>query len=130
MFHTWRSLHFHENAKTVDAYLTRIRQVASMPGYGDPQILKVIKNTMPSIKYLVMFGMENLRATIGAVKRILIKEKLHRQMSSSLFSSISSWKKPIQVTKMFQNVPDAKIGMLTALMNEMNSQPMSSKPFK
>ena len=41
VFHVWRSFHFDENAETIDAYVQRIRQVAGMHNYGEPQILKV-----------------------------------------------------------------------------------------
>ena len=30
LFHTWRSFHFDENTKTVDAYVMHIRQVAAL----------------------------------------------------------------------------------------------------
>ena len=43
MFHTWRSFHFDENAETIYAYVQRIRQVAAMLNYGEPQILEVFK---------------------------------------------------------------------------------------
>ena len=31
-----------------DGYVTRIRQVATLLGYGEPQILEVFKNTLPN----------------------------------------------------------------------------------
>ena len=40
LFHAWRSFNFHENAKTIDAYATHIRQVATLL-----QVLEVFKNT-------------------------------------------------------------------------------------
>ena len=41
LFHVWRSFHYGENAETPDTYVTRIRQVAALLGYGEPQILEV-----------------------------------------------------------------------------------------
>ena len=38
LFHAWRSFNFDENTETIDAYVTRIRQVATVLGYGEPQI--------------------------------------------------------------------------------------------
>ena len=55
IFHTWRSFHFDENAKTIDAYVNRIRQVANLLGYQEPQILEVFKNTLPTKLYWVLF---------------------------------------------------------------------------
>ena len=43
----WRSFSFDENTETIDAYVTHIRQVAALLGYGDPQILEVFQNTLP-----------------------------------------------------------------------------------
>ena len=38
LFHAWRSFHFDKNAETIDAYVNRIRQVANLLGYQEPQI--------------------------------------------------------------------------------------------
>ena len=41
LFHAWRSFTFDENTETIDSYVIRIRQVATLLGYGEPQILEV-----------------------------------------------------------------------------------------
>ena len=38
LFHVQRSLHFNENAETIDTYVNRIRQVVNLLGYQEPQI--------------------------------------------------------------------------------------------
>ena len=38
LLHVWRSFHFNENTETLDAYVTWIRQVAALLGYGEPQV--------------------------------------------------------------------------------------------
>ena len=48
LFHTWRSFNFTENTETIDVYVTHIRQVETPLGYGEPQILEVFKNTLPT----------------------------------------------------------------------------------
>ena len=55
LFHTWQSFHFDENTETLDAYVTCIRQVATLLGSGEPQILGVFKNTLPTKLYWVFF---------------------------------------------------------------------------
>ena len=45
LFHAWRSFTFDENMETIDSYVIQIRQVATLLGYGEPQILEVFKNT-------------------------------------------------------------------------------------
>ena len=51
LFHTWRSFSFDENTETIDVYVTHIRKVATLLGYGEPQILEVFKNTLPTKLY-------------------------------------------------------------------------------
>ena len=60
LFHVWRSFHYDENVQTVDAYVTHVRQVAMLLGYGELQILEVFKNTLPNRLYWVLFPIENL----------------------------------------------------------------------
>ena len=92
LFHVWRSFNFDENTETIDAYITQIRQVATLLGYGEPQILEVFKNTLPTKLYWILFPIEDLRQAIETAKRILTKEKLDKQLtgqtSTSPFMSI------------------------------------------
>ena len=55
LFHAWRSFHYGENVEAVDAYVTHIRQVAVSLDYGEPQILEVVKNTLPNRLYWALF---------------------------------------------------------------------------
>ena len=34
LFHAWRSFTFDENTETIDSYMIRIRQIATLLGYG------------------------------------------------------------------------------------------------
>ena len=81
LFHAWRSFSFDENTETIDSYVTRIRQVATLLGYGEPQILEVFKNTLPTKLYWILFPIENLRQAVETAKRILTKEKLDKQLT-------------------------------------------------
>ena len=78
--------------ETIDAYVTHIRQVAALLDYGEPQILEVFKNTLPTKLYWILFPIENLKQAVETAKRILTKEKLDRQLtrqsSSTPFMSI------------------------------------------
>ena len=77
----WRSFHFDENAEMIDAYVNRIRQVANPLGYQEPQILEVFKNTLPIKLYWVLFPIMDLRQAVETTKRILMKEKIARQLA-------------------------------------------------
>ena len=87
LFHAWRSFTFDENAETIDSYVTCIRQVATLLGYGEPQILEVFKNTLPTKLYWILFSIENLRQAVYTVKRILTKEKLDKQLTGQTSTS-------------------------------------------
>ena len=67
--------------------MIRIRQVATLLGYGEPQILEVFKNTLPTKLYWILFPIENLRQAVETVKRILTKEKLDRQLTGQTSTS-------------------------------------------
>ena len=61
--------------------MIRIRQVATLLGYGEPQILEVFKNTLPTKLYWILFPIEDLRQLEDMAKRILSKEKLGKQLT-------------------------------------------------
>ena len=84
LFHAWRSFSFDKNTETIDAYLTHIRQVATLLGYGEPKILEVIKNTLPTKLYWILFPIDDLRQAVETSKRILTKEKIDRQYLDNL----------------------------------------------
>ena len=93
LFHMWRPFHFDQNTETMDAYVNCIRQVATLLGYQEPQILEVFKNTLPTKLYWVLFPIMDLRQVVETAKRILTKEKIDRQLagqtSSTPFMNIS-----------------------------------------
>ena len=69
LFHVWRSFHYDENTETIDVYANRIKQVAVLLKFGEPQILELFKNTLPSKLYWVLFSINNLRDAVDAAKR-------------------------------------------------------------
>ena len=76
LFHAWRSFTFDENT-----YVIRIRKVGTLLGYGEPQILEVFKNTLPTKLYWILFPIEDLRQAVDMAKRILTKEKLDKELT-------------------------------------------------
>ena len=83
LFHAWRSFNFDENTETIDSYIMQIRQVVTLLGYGEPQILEVFKNTLPTKLYWILFPIEDLRQAVETAKKILTKEKLDKQLNRS-----------------------------------------------
>ena len=60
-----------KNTETIDGYLTHIRQVGTLLAYGELQIFKVCKNTLPTKLYWILFPIEDLRHAVETAKRIL-----------------------------------------------------------
>ena len=81
LFQTWRSFCFNENVEMIDAYVNCIKQVTTLLGYQEPQILKVFKNTLPTKLYWVLFPIKDLRQVVETAKRVLMKEKINRQLA-------------------------------------------------
>ena len=63
----------------------QIRQVATLLGYGEPQVLEVFKNTTKL--YWIQFPTEDLRQAVETAKRILTKEKLDKQLTGQTLTS-------------------------------------------
>ena len=77
--HQWRSFYFDENVDNLDSCVTRVSQCAAKLNYGEPQILELMKNTLPSRLYPILFSIDNLRDAITTAKCVMIKEKINRQ---------------------------------------------------
>ena len=63
-FHVWRSFQY----DTIDSYILKIKQVASLLNYGEPKILELFKNTLPSKLYWILFSINNLREAVDTAK--------------------------------------------------------------
>ena len=59
----------------------QVRQVATLLGYGEPQVLEVFKNMLPTKLYWILFPIEDVRQAVETAKRILTKEKLDKQLT-------------------------------------------------
>ena len=81
LFHVWRSFQYDENSDTIDSYISKIKPLVALLNYGEPQILELFKNTLPSKLYWILFPINNLRDAVNATKRVLMKEKLDKQLS-------------------------------------------------
>ena len=87
LFCAWRSFNFDENTDTIDSYVMQIRQVATLLDYGEPHVLEVFKNTLPTKLYWILFPIEDLRQVVETAKRILTKEKLDKQLTGQTSTS-------------------------------------------
>ena len=134
LFHAWRSFMFDENTESIDSYVILIRQVANLLGYGEPQILEVFKNTLPTKLYWIVFPIEDLRQAVGTAKRILTKEKLDKQLTSqtstSLFLSVTDGTDRRVLFNTKDELGD-KIDKLTGMMSKLAAKDNHKrKPFK
>ena len=80
-FHASRSFQFDESTDTIDSYIQKVKQVAALLNYGEPQILELFKNTLPSKLYYIVYHINNLREAVETAKHILTKEQIDKQKS-------------------------------------------------
>ena len=121
--HTWRTFNFDKNVETLDSYVTCIRQVTTLLGYGEPCIFEVFKNTLPTKLYWVLFPIDDLRQAVETAKRILTKEKIDRQLagqsSNTPFMNIKDNYNNKKVTFNMQDELEDKIDRLTVMMSQL-----------
>ena len=85
-FHAWRSFQFDEATDTIDGYIQNVKQVAALLDYGEPQILQLFKNTLPSRLYYMLYQIDNLRVAVETAKRLLTKEQMDKRAGQSTAS--------------------------------------------
>ena len=44
LFYVLKSFHFDENIEILDSYIIHIRQIATLLGYGEPQVLEILRS--------------------------------------------------------------------------------------
>ena len=76
LFHAWRSFHYEENSEMIDAYVNHIKQVATLLGYEDLQVLEVFKTLFLTDYIWILYPIDNLRLAVEKAKRVLSKEKI------------------------------------------------------
>ena len=134
LFHAWRLFNFDDKTETKASYVMLIRQVVTLLGYREPQVLEVFKNTLPTKLFWILFPMEDLRQAVETAKRLLIKEKLDKQLtgqnSASPFMNIREGTE----RKVSFNTRDElgdKIDKLTVAMSRLVAKDSHEKrPFK
>ena len=78
-FHAWRSFQLDEATDTIDGYIHKVKQVPALLEYGEPQILELFKNTVPSRLYCMLYQINDLRVEVEMAKRLLIKEQMDKK---------------------------------------------------
>ena len=111
--------------------------MAALLNYGEPQILELFKNMLPSKLYWILFPINNLRDTVDATKRVLTKEKLDKQLSGQAGTTTPFIKvgdtshSGKKVSFKAQNQITGELEILTSLVYNMSMEKKeNSKPFK
>ena len=79
----WRSFQFDEATDTINGYIQKVKQVAALLDYGDPHILELFKNTLPSRLYYMLYQINDLREVVEMAKRLLTKEQMDKKAGQS-----------------------------------------------
>ena len=106
--------------------------MASLLNYGEPEILELFKNTLPSKLYWILFPINNLREAVDTAKRVLNEENLDKQLTGQA-SSTSPFMKMKDTTNSGQKVlmKPQDLETVTSMMYNMSlQQGKTKKPFK
>ena len=106
--------------------------MASLLNYGEPEILKLFKNTLPSKLYWILFPINNLRQAIDTAKRVMSKERLDKQLTGQV-SNISPFMKLGHDTHSGQQkmLNPQDLEAISSMMYNMSlQQGKTGKPFK
>ena len=114
----WRSFHYDENEDTIDSYILKVKQVASLLNYGEPELLELSKNTLPSKLYWLLFPINNLREAIETAKKVMNKEDLDKQLTGQA-SNISP----------FMNLGDDTPSTQQKMLNPQEIEAISSRVY-
>ena len=85
-FHAWRTFQFDEATDMIDGYISKVKQVAALLDYGEPQILELFKNTLASRLYYKLYQIDHLRVVVETAKRVLTKEQMDKKAGQSTTS--------------------------------------------
>ena len=85
-FHAWRIFHFNKATNTIDGYIQKVKQVPALLNYGEPQILELFKNTLPSRLYYMLYQINDLRVVVETAKRLLTKEQMDKKAGQATTS--------------------------------------------
>ena len=94
----------------------QIRQVATLLGYGEPQVLEVFKNTLPTKLYWILFPIKDLTQAVE------IEEKLDKQLTGQTSTSPFMNIRDATERKVSFNARDElgdKIDKLTVVMSRL-----------
>ena len=106
--------------------------MASLLNYGEPEILELFKNTLPSKLYWILFPINNLREAVETAKRVMNKEKLDKQLTGQA-SNISPFMKLGDDTSSAQQKmlnPQEIEAISSRVYNMSLQQDKTEKPFK
>ena len=67
-FHAGDLSIFDEATDTIDGYIQKVKQVAALLNYGEPQILELFRNTLPSRLYYMLYQINDLRVAVETAK--------------------------------------------------------------
>ena len=73
-------------SNTIDGYIHKVKQVAALLDYGEPQILELFKNILPSRLYCMLYQINDLGVVVEMAKRLLIKEQMDEKAGQSIAS--------------------------------------------
>ena len=120
-YHTWMSFHFDEATDTIDGYIHNVKQVAALLNYGEPQILELFKNTLPSRLYYMLYQIDDLRVVVDTAKRLLTKEQIDKKSGQTTTSPCMQTSQDNSKTKSKKNEKKVSFSAVEAIERTTDS---------
>ena len=100
---------FDEATGTIDGYIHKVKQVAALLNYGDPQILELFKNTLLSRLYYMLYQIDYLRMVVETTKRLLTKEQRDKNSGQATTSPFMQTKQDNSKSKSKSDKNEKKV---------------------
>ena len=81
----WRLFPFDETAGPIASNVLWLKECAQMLRYNNGQVLELLKNTLQTRYYYLLFGIQNHREIVEGAKRVMTMEKTGKCITSSKF---------------------------------------------
>ena len=143
LYFRWRVMKWDESSESIEAYVEKIRHLANLLGYGEAQVLELLKHSIPSRYFWPLIHIDEVNACKDMIEMLQTKERLETQStgqtSSTPFLGLRDLEKGRSNKVQFKanyDMLDRKIDKLADMMSRLDTTKdyrqgrPTSKPYK
>ena len=143
LYFRWRVMKWDDTGESIESYVQKIRHLANLLGYGEPQVLELLKHSIPSRYFWPLIHTDDVNQCKDMIEMLQTKEKLEGhttgQAPATPFLQLRNINQRNEHKVQFEtsyDVLDRKIDKLADMMSRLDltkgyrqGKP-SSKPYK